>query len=176
MNTTKSWTWNYVILNRSCCFGSIHVNMWLLQTYDVAISRQPNFKWCVWFSAGQFYFENTLRNYYFTYLFRLSVLFLGSHTLQFSTNSIFSIETDQKCNDDQRQVPCMLLLCVCWWKRCDVDPKMLLLLLELVELLSGLGVAIAVLDSIVNTEIDLRNPHPCRVWPLGGGVLHLNQI
>lgn len=37
----------------------------------------------------------------------------------------------------------MLLLCVCWWKWCDVDPTTLLL--ELVELLSGLGVAIVVL-------------------------------
>lgn len=41
----------------------------------------------------------------------------------------------------------MLLLCVCWWKWCDVDPTLLLLLLELLELLSGLGVAIVVLDS-----------------------------
>lgn len=41
----------------------------------------------------------------------------------------------------------MLLLCVCGWKWCDAVPTMLLLLLELEELLSGLGVAIVVLDS-----------------------------
>lgn len=48
-------------------------------------------------------------------------------------------------NKGHCRLPCMLLLCVCWWKWCDVDPTMLLLLLELVELLSGLGVAIVVL-------------------------------
>lgn len=66
----------------------------------------------------------------------------------------FSIKIEHILHEDHCQIPCMLLLCDCWWKRCDVDPKILLVLLELVELLSGLGVAIVVLDSIVNTKTD----------------------
>lgn len=38
-------------------------------------------------------------------------------------------------------LPCILLLCVCWYSWCDVAPAMLL---ELMELLFGLGVAIVV--------------------------------
>lgn len=57
----------------------------------------------------------------------------------------------------------MLLLCICWWKWCEVDPKRLLLLLELVELLSGLGVAIVVLGS----QRWHRDPHPGRAATRG---------
>lgn len=81
-----------------------------------------------------------------------SILFLGSYTLSFSHNKMFLIEIEGMCNIDHCQIPCMLLLCVCWWKWCEVDLKMLLLL-ELVELLLGLGVAIVVLGSSVSTRI-----------------------
>lgn len=67
----------------------------------------------------------------------------------------------------------MLLLCVCWWKWCDVDPTMLLLLLELVELLSGLGVAIVVLDSGSSAQAAMQSETSPSLPP-DGTLRHLN--
>lgn len=74
-------------------------------------------------------------------------LLLGSYMLPFLPTPVFPSWNLKRWSRGLCRLPCMLLLCVCWWKWCDVDPRMLLLLLELVELLSGLGVAIVVLDS-----------------------------
>lgn len=95
-----------------------------------------------------FYFESSDRKIW-NALFLLTMVFLvmGSYKLSFPTNSSVLIWNRKMWNEGYLRLPCMLLLCVCWWKWCDVDPTMLLLLLELVELLSGLGVAIVVLDS-----------------------------
>lgn len=71
-------------------------------------------------------------------------------------------------------LPCMLLLCVCWWKWCDADPTMLLLLLELVELLSGLGVAIVVLGFRQQRSGCNAESETSPSLPLDGTLRHLN--
>lgn len=67
----------------------------------------------------------------------------------------------------------MLLLCVCWWKWCDVEPIMLLLLLESVELLSRLGVAIVALESGSSDQAAMQSVK-LRPLPPDGTLRHLN--
>lgn len=103
----------------------------------------------------------------------MGFLLLGSYMLPFLPTPVFPSWNLKRWSSGLCRLPCMLLLCVCWWKWCDVDPRMLLLLLELVELLSGLGVAIVVLDSGSSAQAAMQSETSPSLPP-DGTLRHLN--